>query len=380
MKKLAIFSSILFLLLLCSCEKEDSSSLDPTTLNPNEFALLFPGYIGFDQLELNDNTSVFFYSDGMDNITLSAIDSKGTILWTKAHPSHANEIVSQISIIPFVSNGNIVAFSTGFGIHRYEFNSDGDLLEARTVSNESGYYLYRNGNELYGVRATDNGDLTDAEFIKLSMDGNIYDSSIFSASRVQYSYHVKVKNDRVYFFGRGFGPNNVDEFFFCEIYSYSGDFIKRIELDVPENSARHTQRIMENGNFIMTIENYLNGETQDFQIHAFDPEGNSIKSFTFDSTDRLQISALPNGHLGVCGKEGNSSNGSKNSQFAVYDTNMNEVYRRNIGSYDGRELFYRAKEYFDSYHIFGNTSGSDGDFDLANNSPVIDLFYLKLEK
>tara|TARA_B100001059_G_C17722747_1_gene521687 strand:+ start:680 stop:898 length:219 start_codon:yes stop_codon:yes gene_type:complete len=69
-----------FSIFLCSCEKEEKETILTNSLNSNEFAALFSDYaFGVDQPGLNNNTSVFFYSNGMDNITMIAMDFKGTI-------------------------------------------------------------------------------------------------------------------------------------------------------------------------------------------------------------------------------------------------------------------------------------------------------------
>ena len=389
LKKLLFMKSLSKVLLCCflacliSCEDASFEFSDPVNQSfQNEFALLFPGHIGLDKTPLSNGNSVFFYSSDMNNITLSAIDETGTILWTQSHAVANPEIISHAALMAHSTEDKLIAFTTGHGLKKYEYDFDGNMLNVNQITDGFARYFNADDTHFYAVSSNTDGPGTNIEVLKISYEGTIIESNNFNiSSQISYANFIRVKNDLVYAFGRH--PNAVgpdDDIAFCEIYTLSGSFINRIEVSTPDNVIRHTQRILENGNFMISTQNFNNGNTVSYKIHLYDSQGNYIADKLISASGELQISPISNGQLALAGKEASSPNGPKYSQFVILDANLNEVYRRNIGSLDGAELFYLTKEYSDSYHIYGLTSGTAGDFDLSNNSASTDLFYMKLQK
>tara|TARA_R110001632_G_scaffold36869_5_gene93140 strand:+ start:10595 stop:11767 length:1173 start_codon:yes stop_codon:yes gene_type:complete len=388
-KQLLLF--VLCSLFLVSCEKNDLDLIvTNSTLAPNEFALLFPGetVFGLNHVEVNNGETVFLHTNSFDNVTLTLIDDSGRIIWTKEHHNILGYIASHISAFPFLHNNKIIVFTTGSGLHRYEFDLNGELLNSKTIiANDGGYRLSKEGGVVHGVKTIVINPGTDTRIIKVSLEGDLIETiNVSTSSNISSENWVKIKNDRIYMFGRSLnqGPDLSDDIYFCEVFDRLGNLITRIETPTPANQLPHTQLVLNNGNILIAVANYtsdISNNPNSYDLRLFDPQGALIRNLTFESPgDNLQLRELPNYKIAIAGKEKSSSSGMKQSQFVVLNSSLDEMYRRNIGSFDGNETFYILKEYLNSYHMYGFTSGTDGDFDLPNNSSTRDLFYLKLDK
>ncbi|WP_146106970.1 hypothetical protein [Polaribacter porphyrae] len=371
---------LIILIILVSCEKENSESNNFSTY---EFVKLFPTYSVISNLELENNESIFIYSEWNSNeFKMSLLNQNGEITWTK---SHENSLLGHIF---FINEKLIYSYtSNSKGIFENTFSFTGNFLSSKIISNEPWYSIKKQNNDLYAIRQSRFGNASKLkiDIIQFSKNGVLEKKISLETSR-NYSdlIEVIVQKNRIYFFGENNFESSIGSYsnHFCEIYDFSGNLIKLINTETSGRKSAYQSLVFENGNILMTVINF-NKRPIDYDFRLFNSEGKLINSQIFNSPgNSLKLSLFENDRIGIAGSNSYSSsvNNRKKSQFVILDENLDELFEREIGSIDDGEVFFFLQEFNNYYYLIGNTNGTDGDFNIPNNTGGTDLFYMKLEK
>lgn len=369
------------LIILVSCEKENSVSDNFST---NEFVKLFPEHYVISNLEINNEESIFIYKTSNNNLKLSLLSKFGEKIWTKEHNLNLNVDNN----LTFLNNNLITIYSNSEndGIYKSIFDVEGELVVSERIFDEPNTYALSKENELIYAVYFDSSNNTNnirIGYIEFSLNGDLIRSGSFeTANNITLPQDIIVKNNKIYKFGEtdfnNFSHNNYS----CEIFDLSGNHINTINTETQDSNARHSKLVLNNGNILMSIYNFENSPL-DYSLRLFDADGNLIKSSIFKSIgNNLRISLFNNDMIALTGAKENSSNIRKDSQFVILNSNLEETYKKEFGSYNngGGQSYILTQEFDNFYYLIGSTHGIDGDFDLPNNSNDADLYYFKLNK
>lgn len=379
---------IIFLIVFNSCDSNDSikENTDPHW-GIDEFVRLFPEDYPVTIFELDTGKSLVFHEKFRGKLKASLVNSLGEVEWTKEH-NLANDVFINQGSTAFKYNNQIYIYTGRLGIHKYIFDLEANLITSETLSSEDDYFLQKDDLNIYAVRnvhGSNNSKVID--YIKYSLTGNLIEGNNFLYENNSYSSEIIIKNDLIYLFGESDFRSSLNfyENYYCSIFDLSGNLINRIDTETSNLKRSHSKLVLDNGNIIMSIYNFenINGFTalKDYEFRLFNLQGNLINSMVVNSSSNvLKLELLLENRFGLAGGRNALSTEPKFSQFSVFDSDLNQLYTKNIGSFDNGEEFFEIKESSESYYLLGRTDGTDGDFDLPNNSTTSDMFYFKLSK
>ena len=372
----------LFLILLTfiSCDNSGIDNLDDN-LNKDEFALLFPEDYPITSFEMENGKSIVFHEKYGNTIKISLVNNSGKVEWTKEHNLITDVTSGNCS---FIFNNLIYLYTGVYGINKYVFDFNGNLLKSESLSNEEHYYMIKDNDFLYAVKSTTSNNPNQINYIKYSLTGDYISELSFSEENISYSDKIIIKNNKIYLFGTSESQTstNVSENYFCKVLDLNGNFISIISTEISDQSTPHSKLILDNGNILMSIYNFSNVTVlEGYELRLFNEESNLLNSLIIPSyQNALRLDLLSGSNIGLAGGKNPSSSELKLSQFTILDKNLNEIYHRSLGSYDNGEVFFKTLEYNNYYYLLGRTDGTNGDFDLPNNSTTSDMFLYRLNK
>ena len=312
-----------------------------------------------------------------DFINVSLLDKTGNIIWNKKQNKDL------IGLDFFIYQDLIYSYrGDSNGIFKIIFDLDGNLISKQSIINVPDYFIYKQENNIYAIRKTYRGNNLNLqiEVIEFSLEGEKKRSLTFETDRVKGNdININIKNNTFYFFGR----DSCNSIFsscaniFCDVYNSSGKKINTLNFGTFGNNNFYDRLILNNGNIVISMSNF---NKTDFDFRLYSPKGNLIKSKSLNFNS-VKMNLFKNNTIGIVGGNNKAfSNNEKQSQFLIIDQYLEKIYEKKIGSFDNGETFNLFQEFDNFYYLIGNTDGTNGDFDIPNNTGGTDTFYIKLKK
>ena len=359
-------------LVLFSCANDDLNDL-----NNEEYVLLFPESLPLNTLEYNNELYVF-YDSRSDYLQFSKLDHKGNVVWNKdllwqTYPDNSIVILS----------GSKINFYYEYmaEFRRLVLDLDGNILSNDLIYTSSFQYIQKFDSGFYRIRCFE--EAIDIE--TYSLTGELLLTRTIDAHIESPSPKVIIKGNKIYLFSTSNFNSDFPsyyEYFRCDVF-VQNRLVNTINIPTLEKyPAEHSGLVFNDGTILMPFTYEDNTGFLNYEWRIFDPvTGKEVKNKKFEASSNISAAMInTDGNIVFAGGNPRLNDKTKWSQFTILDTDLNQLSQRIIGSYDRGELFFEIKETQNYYYISGTTFGSDGDFDLPNNSPAVDMFIYRLNK
>lgn len=372
---------IIFLIVLMSCNN-DSGSVDNSDLQNSEYVMLIPEGFPISTVELDNNIQIIYLQSevvSFDTYKISQVNSDGIIEWTKEIESINGYIYK--AILKRLDSDLYFIYLQNDGLKFIQFDFNGNILKRGIISNIFYNDLQESNDGFFAIKYERNIIITN----KHTFAGDLIKSSKITTD-IHSINHCKVliKNGFSYVLSKENFTGN-DPFFYqnlnCKIFNSSSEMTDEFDIVLDNKIGIEQLSLALNSGNILTI-NY-NGETNKTHIEIFDSEGSLMfnNSFEEPTAGSSFITEDNTGSLRFIIKNNVATGNTKNMRLITLTQNLEVISERSLGSIS--DIGDNARQIIENenfIYVIGSTAGTDGDFDLPNNSTSDDLFIFKLKK
>ncbi|WP_405568979.1 hypothetical protein [Winogradskyella sp. Asnod2-B02-A] len=371
---------LIFTIVLISCTN-DSNNSEESNNNSNfqepEYVMLIPEATPISSIVLDDNIQIV-YAESNFTYKISQVNSNGFIEWTR----DLELLDDFIEFSLFKKIGSVLYFiyQQNDGLKFIELDINGSVTNNGVISNTRYNRLQANSDKFYAMKYESNNVIINS----YTYTGNFIETNNITTNiYATHNCKVLIKNDLSYVFGQeNFIANNpfFYENFYCEIYNSSLELLGDFNINLSNKIGNEQLALVLNNGNILT-KNY-NGNINKTQIEIFDSNGNLLFDNSFNERHGAsRILEDNNGNLRLILKNASAIPNEKNMRLITLTQNLEVVSERRLGS--DSDVGDNVKEIIETnefIYLIGGTAGTDGDFDIPNNSHTDDLFIFKLEK